>query len=55
VHGPVRQRVVDLIANRPDGITRGELIESSTPTPNLRHKDFAYRRLGSAVARATDW
>jgi hypothetical protein len=26
VHGPVRQRVVDLIANRPDGITRGELI-----------------------------
>ena len=27
VHGPVRQRIVDLIANRPDGITRGELLD----------------------------
>jgi hypothetical protein len=27
VHGPVRQRIVDLIANRPDGITRGEIID----------------------------
>jgi len=27
VHGPVRQRVVDLIANRPDGITRAELLD----------------------------
>jgi hypothetical protein len=27
VHGPVRQRIVDLIANRPDGITRHELID----------------------------
>jgi hypothetical protein len=27
VHGPVRQRIVDLIANRPDGITRSELID----------------------------
>ena len=26
VHGPVRQRIVDLIANRPDGITRAEII-----------------------------
>jgi hypothetical protein len=26
VHGPVRQRIVDAIANRPDGITRGELL-----------------------------
>jgi len=26
VHGPVRQRIVDLIAARPDGITRGEII-----------------------------
>ena len=26
VHGPVRQRIVDLIANRPDGITRNEII-----------------------------
>lgn len=26
VHGPVRQRVVDLVAGRPDGITRQELI-----------------------------
>ena len=26
VHGPVRQRIVDLIANRPDGITRSEII-----------------------------
>jgi hypothetical protein len=27
VHGPVRQRIVDLIANRPDGITRGEILD----------------------------
>jgi hypothetical protein len=27
VHGPVRQRIVDLIANRPDGITRAELLD----------------------------
>jgi hypothetical protein len=27
VHGPVRQRIVDLIANRPDGITRNELLD----------------------------
>ena len=26
VHGPVRQRIIDAIANRPDGITRGELL-----------------------------
>ena len=26
VHGPVRQLIVDLIANRPDGITRSEII-----------------------------
>jgi hypothetical protein len=26
VHGPVRQRIVDLIANRPDGITRNEIL-----------------------------
>jgi len=26
VHGPVRQRIVDLIANRPDGITRSEIL-----------------------------
>jgi hypothetical protein len=26
VHGPVRQRIVDLIAGRPDGITRAEII-----------------------------
>jgi hypothetical protein len=26
VSGPVRQRIVDLIANRPDGITRHEII-----------------------------
>jgi hypothetical protein len=26
VNGPVRQRIVDVVANRPDGITRGELI-----------------------------
>lgn len=26
VHGPVRQQIVDLIANRPDGITRAEII-----------------------------
>jgi hypothetical protein len=26
VHGPVRQRIVDIIADRPDGITRGEII-----------------------------
>lgn len=25
--GPVRQRIVDAIANRPDGITRGELLD----------------------------
>jgi hypothetical protein len=27
VNGPVRQRLVDIIANRPDGITRAELID----------------------------
>jgi hypothetical protein len=27
VHGPVRQRIVDAIANRPDGITRTELLD----------------------------
>jgi hypothetical protein len=27
VHGPVRQRIVDVIADRPDGITRGELLD----------------------------
>jgi hypothetical protein len=27
VHGPVRQRIVDLIASRPDGITRHELVD----------------------------
>jgi hypothetical protein len=27
VNGPVRQRIVDVVANRPDGITRGELID----------------------------
>jgi hypothetical protein len=27
VRGPVRQRIIDLIANRPDGITRHELID----------------------------
>jgi hypothetical protein len=26
VHGPVRQRIVDLIANRPDGISRAEIL-----------------------------
>ena len=26
MHGPVRQRIVDLIAARPDGITRSEII-----------------------------
>jgi hypothetical protein len=26
VHGPIRQRIVDLIASRPDGITRSEII-----------------------------
>jgi hypothetical protein len=26
VHGPVRQRIVDLIANRRDGITRSEIL-----------------------------
>jgi hypothetical protein len=26
VHGPVRQRIVDVIADRPDGITRAELL-----------------------------
>jgi hypothetical protein len=26
VHGPARQRIVDLIANRPDRITRGEIL-----------------------------
>jgi hypothetical protein len=26
VRGPVRQAIVNLIANRPDGITRGEII-----------------------------
>src|SRR5205085_9950705 len=28
VHGPVRQRIVDLIADRPDGITRAEIINT---------------------------
>jgi hypothetical protein len=27
VHGPVRQAIVDLIANRPDGVTRAEIID----------------------------
>lgn len=27
VRGPVRQRIVDLIASRPDGITRGEILD----------------------------
>ena len=27
VHRPVRQRIVDVIANRPDGITRAELLD----------------------------
>jgi hypothetical protein len=27
VHGPVRQRIVDAIENRPDGITRAELLD----------------------------
>jgi hypothetical protein len=27
VRGPVRQRIVDVIANRPDGITRAELLD----------------------------
>ena len=27
MHGPVRQRIVDVIANRPDGITRAELLD----------------------------
>jgi hypothetical protein len=27
VRGPVRQRIVDLVAGRPDGLTRRELIE----------------------------
>ena len=27
VHGPVRQRIVDLIAMRPDGISRGEILD----------------------------
>ena len=27
VHGPVRQRIVDMISNRPDGITRAELLD----------------------------
>ena len=27
VHGPVRQRIVNLVASRPDGITRGELLD----------------------------
>jgi hypothetical protein len=26
VNGPVRQRIVDLIAGRPDGITRSEIL-----------------------------
>jgi hypothetical protein len=26
VHGPVRQAIVDIIANRPDGITRAEIL-----------------------------
>jgi hypothetical protein len=29
VHGPVRQRIVDLIGNRPDGITRNEIIATA--------------------------
>jgi hypothetical protein len=28
VHGPVRQAIVNLIASRPDGITRHELMDS---------------------------
>ena len=28
VSGPVRQRIVDTIANRPDGITRAELLNA---------------------------
>jgi hypothetical protein len=28
VHGPIRQRIVDLVANRPDGITRSEILET---------------------------
>jgi hypothetical protein len=28
VHGPIRQRIVDAIANRPDGITRAELLDT---------------------------
>jgi hypothetical protein len=28
VNGPVRQRIVDVVPNRPDGITRGELIDA---------------------------
>jgi hypothetical protein len=28
VHGPVRQRIVNLIAGRPDGITRREIIDA---------------------------
>ena len=27
VHGPVRQRIVDATANRPDGVTRNELLD----------------------------
>ncbi len=27
MRGPVRQRIVDIVANRPDGITRGELLD----------------------------
>lgn len=27
VTGPVRQRIVNIVADRPDGITRGELID----------------------------
>lgn len=27
VTGPVRQRIVNIVANRPDGITRGELMD----------------------------
>jgi hypothetical protein len=27
VHGPVRQRIVDIVSNRPDGITRRELLD----------------------------
>ena len=29
MHGPVRQRIVDLIADRPDGITRAEIIAAT--------------------------